>query len=80
MQEWDLVARATVGWVSVGIGLIILAAQDRNRTTLGLTGMCFAIGLDIAFGVRLVDEVDPADPGPWPRLHGLLDGALGTGC
>ena len=67
-----------LGWFSLGLGLYETVAPERLALTLGMTGsegLLRFYGLrEIAAGVGLVSETEPAPAWVWARVAGdLLD-------
>jgi adenylate cyclase len=75
MSDDELVLAATVlGVISTGLGVMLLTAQDRSRTTLGIGGVYLFVGVAIPLGFHLGGEVDAGSL--WlARLQGLCEAA-----
>lgn len=75
MQDWGRLdaAFATLGGISFGIGLLLVLAERRTRTSLGLGGVYLLAGLAFPAATALAGAVARDDPGLLPRLAPLLE-------
>lgn len=76
MGEWGMAESAygMVGVISIGLGLLLLAVGQRNRASVGLTGLFVLVGIAFPVSMALAGQVDPEHPGLVPRLVPLLEG------